>query len=206
MKWDTAFKTVEPPKINFALGGLTQEQMKCFSGYRDIRISNPGWENLPTRPPGQKEKEAWLDHARKWSSQMTPVQKGECHIRVADSSGASTETAAFCKITHLLDPIRWIKGRYSDLPGGSAENQKAFSEYTKKLKDPMNQAYVESLTYYCCSRLRENNVSPHFPYFYGAFCAEANQYKFNITDDFDHYRNMKWFWEGYDTKDRKSVV
>lgn len=194
MKWDTAFKTVEPPKINFTMGGLTEDQLKCFSGYRDIRISNPGWENLPTHPKG---KEAWLDHARAWTSQTTPVQKGECEILL---TGNTSQTTAYCKITHLLDPVKWIKGKYSDLPGGSPENQKAHAEYTKKLKDPMNQAYVEALTYYCCSKLRENNVSPHFPFFYGSFCAEAGQYKFNISDDFDHYRNMKWFWEGYDTK------
>jgi hypothetical protein len=194
MKWDTAFKTVEPPKINFTMGGLTEDQIKCFSGYRDIHISNPGWENLPTHPKG---KEAWLDHSLKWTSQTTPVQKGECQILL---TGTTHPTNAFCKITHLIDPIKWIKGKYSDTTGGSPENQKAFAEFTKKLKDPMNQAYVEALTYYSCSKLREKDISPHFPFFYGSFCAEAGQYKFNITDDFDHYRNMKWFWEGYDTK------
>ncbi len=200
MKWDKALKTVEPPKINFLQVGFTEAQVQCFSGYRDIRISNPGWENLPTLPKGIEGKEAWLDHEKRWKSQTSPVQKGECQITVTDHSGVETTLNAFCKITHLLDPIKWIKGRYSDLPGGSPENQKAFAEYSKKIKDPMNQAYVEALTYFCCSRLRENNVSPHFPTFYGSFCAEAGQYKFNISDDFDHYRNMKCFWEGCDAK------
>ena len=197
MKWDSAFRTVDIPKINFGGSDLTESQLKCFSGYRDIRISNPGWQNLPGNPKG---KEAWLDHSQKWASQSTPVQKGPCEINLTDAQGTITQSTAYCKITHLLDPVRWIKGKYSDLEGGSPENQKAFAEYTKKLKDPMNQAYVEALTYYCCSRLREKDMSPHFPFFYGSFCAEAGSYKYTITDDFEHYRTMKWFWEGYDQK------
>lgn len=197
MKWDAAFKVVETPKIQYILGGLNEAQKQCFSRYRDLHISTPGWENLPANPKG---KEAWLDHASRWNSQTTPVQKGECSIQLLDSNNQTRETVAFCKITHLLDPIKWIKGKYSDLPGGTPENQKAYLAYTSKLKDPMNQAYVEAITYYCCSRLREKDLSPHFPFFYGAFCAQADTYRFSITDDFDHYRNMKWFWEGYDQK------
>jgi hypothetical protein len=202
MKWDPAFKTVDPPRIVFVSGGPTEAQKQNLMGYRDIRISNPGWESLPTQP-SPKGQEAWLDHQWRWSSQSTPVQKGECKIQlICDSCGINEtkESEAFCKITHLLDPIRWIKGKYSDTPGGSPENQKAFKTREEKLKDPMNQAYIEALSYYCCSRLRERDISPHFPFFYGSFCAEADSYKFNITDDFDHYRNMKWFWEGFDKK------
>lgn len=197
MKWDSAFKITEPPKINYSLGGLSEVQKQCLSGYRDIHISNPGWENLPTHP---KDQEAWLDHAWKWTSQSTPAQKGECKIELTGPNSGTTATDAFCKITHLLDPIRWIKEKYSDLPGGTPENQKAFLAYSTKIKDPMNQAYVEALTYYCCSRLREKDMSPHFPFFYGSFCATADSYKFNVTDDFDHYKNTKWFWQGYDSK------
>jgi hypothetical protein len=197
MKWDNAFKTTEPPKINYVLAGLTEVQKQCFSGYRDIHIQNPGWQNLPTQP---KEKEAWLDHSWRWFLQLTPVQKGESHLQLIGPNDETKMSTAFCKITHLLDPVRWIKGKYSDLPGGSPENQKAFKTYDDKMKDPMNQAYVEALTYFCCSRLREKELSPHFPFFYGSFCAQANSYKFNITDDFEHYKNMKWFWEGYDSK------
>lgn len=112
MKWDSTFKTVEPPKINYIMGGLTETQKQCFSGYRDIRISNPGWENLPGYT---KDKEAWLDHPWRWNRQITPAQKGVCSIEIIGSNGDTKESEAFCKITHLLDPVRWIKGKYSDL-------------------------------------------------------------------------------------------
>ena len=198
MKWDPAFKTIEPPKINFLQGALTEEQKQSLSTYRNIELSNPGWENLPTAP--KVPKDLWLDHEWRWNGQSTTAQKGTCKIDIKNPAGETKAINAFCKITHVLDPIRWIKRKYSEIDGGSPENQKAYKAYNTKMNDPMNQAYVEALTYYCCSRLREKDTSPHFTYFYGAFKANAHAYKFNITDDFDHYRNMKWFWEGYDAK------
>ena len=197
MKWDPVFKTVDPPKIVYREANFTEEQKQALAGYRDIKTYHPGFENLPMAP---KSQEIWLDHAWRWAGQTTPVQKGACKVVLVDASGILKNADAFCKITHVLDPIRAIKGKYSDQPGGSPENQKAWKTREAKYKDPMNQAYVEALTYFCCSRLREKDLSPHFPHFYGSFCAIADTYKFNITDDFDHYRNMKWFWEGYDKK------
>jgi hypothetical protein len=56
-------------------------------------------------------------------------------------------------------------------------------------------------------------VSPHFNAFYGAFCAKAQKYKYNLSDDFYSYRNERWFWKGYDkslftitVRDRKNPV
>lgn len=200
MKWDPAFKTVDPPKVVFDATPLTEVQKTMFSGYREIQISHPGLANLPV-PPKQ---DAWLDHSWRWNGQTSPVERGPCTIRL--QGPVEKETTAYCKVTHRLDPIRWVKGKYSDLPGGSPENQKAFKLHESKLKDPMNQAFVEALSYFCCSRLRERDISPHFPLFYGAFQAEADSYRFNISDDYDHFRNYKWFWEAYDKGKFQLVV
>ena len=103
----------------------------------------------------------------------------------------------FLKVTHLLDPVRWMQGRYSipqeaGLPGHS----KTWTSAWHKLQDPWNQAYVEALATYALSGLRTSGVSPHFNTFYGAYCARADTYHFNINDDYESFRNTRWFWSG----------
>lgn len=58
----------------------------------------------------------------------------------------------------------------------------------------MNQAYVEAVASYALSRVREAGFSPHFHMFYGAMCANADTYAYNITDSYMSYRHARWFW------------
>lgn len=203
MKWDPAFKVVDPPSVTLSPLSEPFDTQYSLPGYRNLHLSNPAWENLPSF---KKNNEGWLDHFWRWDGQIDPLQRGPTTIWVRNSTGERKQETVFCKITHILDPIRWVRGKYSDLPGGSAENQKAHKAFLAKKSDPMNQAYVEALTYFCCSRLREKNMSPHFPLFYGSFSAEADHYKLNISDDFDYFKNYKWFWNGYDSKKFKLCI
>ena len=127
---------------------------------------------------------------------------GPCSLKLVqnDLSGDSQslkDHSAFLKVTHLLDPIRWMKGSYS-LPkqNGLPWHAKTWGSACKKLQDNWNQAYVETIASYALGRLRDEGVSPHFNEFYGAFCARADTYRYNLTEDFDSYRNYRWFWKG----------
>ncbi len=106
--------------------------------------------------------------------------------------------SAYLKVTHLLDPITWMRGKY-DLSENSLPD---FFDYStlpprakQKISDPMNQAYVEAVATYVLSKLREADVSPHFHYFYGAFCGIADSYMYNISDVYSTYRHCRWFWD-----------
>jgi hypothetical protein len=106
--------------------------------------------------------------------------------------------SAYMKVTHLLDPITWIRGKY-----GFEESQEPHffepsslpTKAREKLTDPMNQAYVEAVASYSLSKLREADVSPHFHYFYGAYCGIADSYSYNISDVYSSYRHCRWFWD-----------
>ncbi len=128
---------------------------------------------------------------------------GPCRIHVvpnSDASGGATPVPrdAFLKTTHLLDPIQWMRGQYA-LPkeSGLPWHRKAWQRAWTKLQDPWNQAYVETVAAYALGQLREKNLSPHFNIFYGAFCARAQTYRYNLTDDFSSYRHERWFWRGF---------
>lgn len=186
MKWDPCLKTVEPPKVSFIDFSLSDGQKSQLKGYRDFSFTHAGYENLKEFLATKESKLCGhLDHTWRWNGQTTPAAKGICKVFVLNkNTKEEKEINAFCKVTHILEPIQWLKEK-----GTSPENKK---------NDPMNQAYVENLSYYCTSRLRESGVSPHFSEFYGAFFAIADNYVFNITDEYFSYKNTKWFWNAHD--------
>ncbi len=196
MKWDPALKTMDPPKTVFTTQQFSEDQRKSFQGYRNLRSYHPGLQSLqPKLKDVSGDSQLLLDHFWRWMSQTTPVKRGPASVTIVSSSGTTTPAEAFCKITHTVDPIRWIKGKYST----DTKSIEEYARYTAKITDPMNQAYVEALTYYCVSKLRESGASPHFPLFYGSFTAVADTYRLNITDDYDSYKHTKWYWNGIDS-------
>ena len=128
---------------------------------------------------------------------------GPCKVSLLenkDISGSPVKTlSAYLKVTHLLDPIQWIHGCYS-LPKetGLPWHHKAWLKTWQKLQDPGNQAYIEAIASYAVGRLCEGGASPHFNTFYGAFCARADTYRYNLNDDFYSYRHERWFWKGFE--------
>jgi hypothetical protein len=110
---------------------------------------------------------------------------GSCHVQTIGKKG---KKKAYCKVTHLLDPIRTIQAYYEHPEKGSKRK-------AAKLHNPMNQAYVDALANYLLGQLRERNVSPHFCLFYGGFQAVAEEYRYNITDEYESYRKYRGFWD-----------
>ena len=195
-KWDAVFQSMVPPPVTLVRQHLTLEQVTQLSGYRNLSLSHPGYGLLGVGENSQ----VWLDHKWRWQGQTSDAKKGECEVTVGNEESSRREIA-YCKITHLLDPIRWMKGRYefSKTPANTLR-AKAWTRTQEKLKDPMNQAYVEAVTYFSLSRLRELDLSPHFPFFYGSMTAVADTYSFNISEDYDSFRNTRWFWKGLDAR------
>ena len=109
---------------------------------------------------------------------------GSCIVEIVSKK----KRKAFCKVTHLLDPVRTIQSFYTDPTKGERRKN-------DKLKNPTNQAFVDGLANYLLGQLRERKISPHFCSFYGAFQGIAEKYRYNITNEFDSYRRYKAFWE-----------
>jgi hypothetical protein len=121
----------------------------------------------------------------------------ELFARVHDFEGCGScivETVAkkkrktFCKVTHLLDPIRTIQNFYGHVEKGERRRQ-------TKLGNPMNQAYVDGLANYLLGQVRERGLSPHFCLFYGGFQGIADSYRFNISEEYESYRKYRKFWD-----------
>jgi hypothetical protein len=171
----------------------------------------PGFETIQTFYPGMgvfssfkktPEEDLWFDHKYRlidlsgWAQTKT---SGPVSLRIernGPESGVEVQDiSGFRKLTHLLDPIRWVQGKYT-LPKDAhlPWHQESWESTWTKLQDPMNQAYVEALATYAFSRIREAGLSPHFHLFFGSMCAKADEYAYNITDSYMSYRHARWFW------------
>lgn len=148
------------------------------------------------------QEDIWLDHSYRIIDYERISSEGSSPLRLqiernSEKKGVDVQdVSGFRKITHLVDPIRWLEGKYSVprqliLPGHS----ETWGAMNEKLQDPMNQAYIEALATYCFSRLKEGDYTPHFHRFFGAFCGVANTYLYNITDSYMSYRHHRWFWD-----------
>ena len=190
--------SIKAPAFHF---GKLPDELRSVNGYGQLQTFFPTLASINSTV-GNVREEVWMDH--KWRVVAMDVSGGTGPVKAVLQANPPTDSATrtskqvFLKVTHLLDPIHWIRGEYSipkdaALPG----HHKTWSAAWEKLQDQGNQAYVESVASYALGRLAEEGVSPHFNEFYGSCCAKAATYRYNLTDDFYSYREDRWFWKGH---------
>ena len=167
---------------------LTKE-VTDLSGFSDPDTFYPGLRIL-TGLTVKPKTSVWLDHRNRIISSATALSNsssGRIDLKIEKNCKETgidiQDVSGFRKITHLLDPVRWLQGRYDP------------EKIKEKLDDPMNQAYVEALAAYSLGKLKEEDASPHFHAFYGAFSVTADRYAYNISDSYMSFRHCRWFWD-----------
>lgn len=189
---------VPAPKV---IVSRISEDLHRNTGFVNLQTYHPGMGILCELKQAPKE-DLWLDHSHRIISAEQGSIKSSIPLNIriernVEQKGIDIhDVSGFRKITHLLDPIAWLQGKYSSpkqpiLPGHS----ETWGPMNVKLQDPMNQAYIEALAAYSFSRLREGEYTPHFHRFYGAYCCVADTYAYNITDSYMSYRHHRWFWD-----------
>ena len=190
--------TLPSPKFQTA---PIPDSLKHVRGFHDLQTYFPTLSKL-FRITKHQSNTIWLDSKYRVSTIDISGTSGLCSVGLTSNTPAAATTEeqrkqAYLKVTHLLDPIRWMKGEYS-LPKqvGLPWHSKTWANAWTKLQDPTNQAYIEVVASYAVGRLRELDISPHFNEFYGGFCARADTYRYNLTEEFKSFRNTRWFWHG----------
>jgi hypothetical protein len=196
---ESTLRGITLPVPRFRAAPLSNE-LERVRGFRSLQTYFPTLSKL-FRVTKHQSNEILLDSKYRIMSLDISGTSGLCRVGLLLNTDLSGETiqekTAFLKVTHLLDPIRWMKGEYS-LPKqtGLPWHSKTWAAAWTKLQDPSNQAYTEVVASYALSRLRDAGLSPHFNEFYGAFCARADLYRYNLTEEFKSFRNSRWFWHG----------
>lgn len=195
---EAILKGLPIPPPQFGTGPLA-EGLFQVEGYKHLQTYFPTLTKVFRLGKWNSGEEIWMNGAARITGIDCSGTAGPCAVRLQKSGETAIQTTnAYLKVTHLLDPIQWIRGKYA-LPkeSGLPWFHKAWLRAWQKLQDPGNQAYVEAVAAYALGRLREEGVSPHFNHFYGAFCARANTYRYNLSEDFQSFRHERWFWKSH---------
>ena len=56
------------------------------------------------------------------------------------------------------------------------------------INNPNNECYIDSFYSYLASKLTETGKAPIFPLFFGTYSAVADEYKYDITDEYSYVK------------------
>tara|TARA_B100000902_G_C27319407_1_gene923363 strand:+ start:395 stop:2173 length:1779 start_codon:yes stop_codon:yes gene_type:complete len=116
-----------------------------------------------------------------------------------ENEGKKIKREVFFKFSPLLDPIKYLSGKYESykqeriicLPDLS-------NNCHKKIIDLNNTAYVDSFFSYLTSRTFHDYKFLHGLDFYGSFLGLKNNYSINIAEDLEYLLDTKFFQENKD--------
>ena len=192
---NTILRGITIPEPKYTLGDLPIELTR-LQHYTNIQTFFPSLKGLFQL--NDISNEIWFDNNYKISGLQIVNEediKGNCKIKINNKF-----INAYLKVTHLIDPVSYIKKKNDGI------DYKTDEEFQNKINDPWNQAYVEAVATYALGKLKQENISPHFNIFYGAFRAIANKYCYNIADEVETYRLYKWFWNGIENNVMKVSI
>jgi len=109
-------------------------------------------------------------------------------------SNALTIKKLFCKCVPLLDPLYFMMNNYNNFVHRNPLLPSGFSNNTyQKINDMSNTAYIDTFFSYISSELTLNNINPSFPTFYGSFNGIKSSFNYDISDEYDDYKEECWF-------------
>ena len=138
-----------------------------------------------------------LNHKFSIIDMIDNIDKNKYKVKLIDKSNNTINSKSFFKYSPLLDPIKYITGKYkneniSELP--LLNNSKC----NKKLLDTNNTAYVDSFFSYLSSQLLNNHYCLNCIDFYGSFIGIQNKFSINIIEDIDYVYASEYFHKNKD--------
>jgi hypothetical protein len=102
----------------------------------------------------------------------------------------------FIKFSPLLDPIRYMTGKYSienDILRNLPNYESTEKECHKKLISFHNASYTDCFFSFLIDRVKSKHNFIHGMNFYGSFLGLQEKFKMDITDDYDFLRDSDFF-------------
>ena len=105
----------------------------------------------------------------------------------------------FIKLSPILDVIPYLMNQYNAQHNQYLSN--IFQYLTNnKINSYNNSAYIDSFASFCLSNLTESGKCPTFPLFYGTYSGIAENFEFDISDEYEDIKSKKWFQKNLKTK------
>ena len=121
------------------------------------------------------------------------------NCKLIDNSGIIISKPVFYKFSPLLDPVKYIVGKY-DISNSSLLNLPKYNSKDShaKIRDINNAAYVDGFFTYLTSQLLHNHNFIHSLDFYGSFLATKNDFSVDVTEDLEYINKSEFFHQNKD--------
>ena len=104
----------------------------------------------------------------------------------------------FVKFAPLLDPLRFLTGRYSATEDELRRFAKLDAPGFDKLQTVHNASYVDNFFCYLSSQLLNNHGFVNAVDYYGSFLGLQEAFKYNVEDDLEYLMQYEYFTENRD--------
>ena len=114
---------------------------------------------------------------------------------VQDAAGGSRRIRVFFKLAPVLDPLRYLMGRY-DKPGFSVTDLPRLGDTSPghpKIRDSNNSAYVDAFFTFLSSRLLHDYRFVHGMDYYGSCMAIKSDFPVDVSEDMDMIAQSDFF-------------
>ena len=187
---------------------LSENDLQTFSAYSHLQRYFPALDHF-TIPDSLSHKNVELPSKYQISRWISPDGRPKFWRAMRRIAGSTEEEPCevFTKVVHLLNPIDMMKEKYVCpehplIP----QSEKTWKNTLLKLHSHNNQAYVDTVSNFIMSRFRELDLTPHCVLYYGSFTGISKSYQFNISNEYDTYRQCRWFWKGMESHSAKIVI
>jgi hypothetical protein len=115
------------------------------------------------------------------------------------NNNETIEQNIFVKILPLINISQAMMNEYNLDNNNRLPNIHA-SLTSKKINNYNNSAYIDSFFSYLGSKLTENGKCPSFPLFFGTFTGVADEFKYDITEEYSSIKRTSWYKKYNNTK------
>ena len=142
-----------------------------------------------------------LEHSKNLIECITRPEFNKIECKIYNSLSDNTETKnLFVKFSPLLDPIKFLVGKY-DHTDETIFNLPKWNDSNchNKVKNTLNSAYTDSFFSFLTSKLLNEYNFIHGLEFYGSFLGNLSNYKVNIFDDIEYICESTFFNKNKDS-------
>ena len=134
----------------------------------------------------------------KWELSSLEINKdsNEKIAVIKNIEGQSKKVPVFFKFSPLVDPIRYLVGKYEDENIFLLPNLN--NSCNKKMRDINNSAYIDSFFYYLSSKICEEHYCPNCIDFYGSYLGIKKDFQLNIDEETEILYNSEFFHKNKD--------
>lgn len=197
-----------PDKIDSALLYDIQNYIPIYTRFFDINETNYNGIQLNQKYYLQNI----IQHPRQIMDETmdsTPTNSSSLnHLEtvIGDDAGNTTNVPIFVKYSPLLDPIRYLSGKYetptttvtgnalSTTPKTSLPKYNSTPENCEeKMLNTNNSSYVDGFFSYLTSRALHTHGIVHGLDYYGSYLCKQREFSTNVFDDIDYLADCSFF-------------